>query len=194
MRAAVVTAVAVSLAGLVGCPAADPCAAEEPAYGGLGNDEVWLTLKDAKASATHAGDFPTVTAPAADARLPAASAPTVAWESPLKLALGAPPQPLQRVRRSLLDDVSELVIPGAHAHEVPVSSDAYLAEIFVPGRGCPVSIVTTELSHVLDADSWAVLVDAAGQALTLQLTSAYLANGRVGEGPFRADDVAFTVE
>lgn len=49
-------------------------------------------------------------------------------------------------------------------------------------------MVTTELSHPLDARSWA------GQPLTLQLTSAYLADERISEGPFRADDVSFTVE
>lgn len=180
---------------LAGCPAEDPCAAEPPTYGGLGNDEVWLALKDAKANATHDGDFPTVTSPAAGATVPAGTAPTFSWESPLKIALGpTTPQPLYRAHRSLFDDLSELVIPSAHAHLAPVSSDAYLAEVFVPGRECPVPIVTTELSHVLDSYSWDVLKEAAGEPLTLQLTSAYLASGRITEGPYKADDVTFTVE
>lgn len=194
MRVPVVTALFALV--LSGCPAEDPCAAEEPSYGGLGNDEVWLTLKDAKTRAAHDGDFPTVTSPAADATVPSANAPTFTWESPLKIAVGLErgAQPLYRARRSLFDDVRELVIPSAHAHLPPVSSDVYLVDVLVPGRECPVSIVTTELSHVLDAESWDVLKNAAGEPLTLQLTSAYLSSGRVTEGPFKADDVTFTVD
>ena len=187
-------AVVLALVAAAGCPANDPCV-REPSYGGAANDEVWLTLKDAKANAQHDGDFATVTSPATDAALPADNAPTFTWQSPLKIAVGATtPQPLYRWHPSPFDELRELVIPRANAHLAPVSSDAYLADILVPGRACPVSIVTTELSHVLDEASWDIVKAAAGQPLTLQLTSAYLANGRVSEGPFQADDVAFTVE
>ena len=196
MRTPVAALLALASLALQGCPAADPCAAEEPGYGVQGNDEVWLALKDAKANATHDGDFPTVTSPADGAALPSASVPTFTWESPLKIALAPSSGPLFRRDRvqQIVDGIGAFVIPSARAHLLPVSSDAYLLDVVVPGRQCPVSIVSTELSHALDADAWSILKEAAGQTLTIQLTSAYLANGRITEGPFKADDVTFTLE
>jgi hypothetical protein len=189
-----------SLACGVGCPAEDPCAAEEPSYGGDGNDEVWLTLKERKADATIEGDAPTIIKPADAAVLPKATVPTFEWESPLKIALGPhAPSPLYKARapsslQRAFASLGDVVLPKAHAHQPPVSSDVYLADILVPGRECPVSIVTTELSHPLDADSWAILQESAGEELTLQLTSAYLSSGNISEGPFKAADVTFKVE
>jgi hypothetical protein len=192
------TAVIVLSLGIASCTPTDPCAVDEPSYGGLGNDEVWLVLKDAKAKARHEGDFPSVTSPTDNETLPAGDPPTFSWSSPLKIAAALPAQPLLHPRRSFIVDVisgaGTLVIPSARAHLPPVSSDAYLLEVLVPARACPVSIATTELSHVLDAESWATLEEAAGQPLTLQLTSAYLASGRITEGPFAADNVTFKVE
>lgn len=194
---AVLAAIALSATG---CPPADPCAADEPSYGGEGNDEVWLTLKDRKGDATTDGDAPTITAPVAAATLPKANAPTLEWESPLKIALGPHmPQPLFKPHAPALlerafTSLADIAVPKAHAHEAPVSSDVYLVDILVPGRECPVSIVTTELSHAVDADSWAILQESAGAELTMQLTGAYLASGNITEGPFRAADVTFTVE
>lgn len=209
-------ALAVTLAG---CPGpADPClpvalsdedeatAAGEPAaYGGEGNDEVWLTLYDARDRAGTGADAPVVVKPAAGDAFAATGAPPVLeWESALKIALGPwqrsarPKAPLRGAPRPLLERVlaaaSRAVLPPAHAHLPPVTSDAYLVEVTVPGRQCPVSIVTTELTHTLDDESWGVLKAAAGEELTLRVTSAYLANGRVTEGPFRSPDVSFRVE
>ena len=107
--------------------------------------------------------------------------------------LGGPLFRRDRVQQ-IVDGIGAFVIPSARAHLLPVSSDAYLLDVVVPGRQCPVSIVSTELSHALDADAWSILKEAAGQTLTIQLTSAYLANGRITEGPFKADDVTFTLE
>lgn len=202
MRPAFVAAVVVTVGFAAACPPDDPCAADEPAYGGLGNDEVWLTLRDAKDQATTGGDAATITRPADAAVLPAADAPTFEWESPLKIALGlpspSPPSPSPLFRRTpptLFDTVGRALIPAARAHLAPVSSDVYLVDILVPGRDCPVSIVTSELSHTLDDVTWARINEgAAGEARTMQITSAYLANGRIDEGPFRAADVTFTIE
>lgn len=192
---------------------ADPCrpqaessdeeasaSAGEPAYGGEGNDEVWTALYDAKERAETGGDAATIVKPTAGEVYPSSTAPVLTWESPLKLALGpVAPAPLRRVvpasaLERALGYASAVIIPFARAHEAPVSSDAYLVEITVPERQCPVSIVTTELSHTLDEDTWSALREAAGKDLSLRITSAYLASGRVTEGPYRSADVPFQVE
>lgn len=201
MRSRVSVVVPLAVVALcAACPPEDPCAADEPSYGGDGNDEVWLTLKERKADATTGADAPTITKPADAAALPKVAVPTFEWESPLKIALGPhAPSPLFKPRApSLLQRaftaLGEVAVPKAHAHLAPVSSDVYLVDILVPGRACPVSIVTTELAHPLDADSWAILQESAGAELTMQLTSAYLSTGNVTEGPFKAADVTFTIE
>jgi hypothetical protein len=201
MRALFPPLVAAAALLVGGCPGpADECT-EEPAYGGLGNDEVWLTLRDAKDSAQSADDSPTVTSPENGAAFSAAGeAPTISWESPLKLALAPSPgssgaRRLHRRRApSLRDALSATLIPAARAHLPPVSSDAYLVDIVIPGVTCPVSIVTTELSHPLDEGTWKALKDAKGEDLTLGITSAYLAEGRISEGPFKSKSVSFRVE
>lgn len=214
-RASLVLPLALSVAALVACPApTDPCApvaasedeeatagGEGAAYGGDGNDEVWVTLYDARERATTGGDAAVVVKPAAGESLPADGAPPVfEWSSALKITLGPwqPSSPLRGAPRPLFDRAlaaaSRALIPQAHAHLPPVTSDAYLLEVVVPGKQCPVSIVTTELTHTLDEGTWGALKEAAGQDLTLRITSAYLASGRVTEGPFRSDDVSFRVE
>jgi hypothetical protein len=193
----------VSLVG--GCPADDPCAGAEPAYGGLGNDEVWLTLKDAQGRATTGGDAASAVVPSDGQRFDGqGAAPTFSWQSPLKLALG-PALPKERaastspsVRQSraarAFAAAAALLIPSAHAHLPPVSSDAYLVEVAVPGAACPIAIVTTELSHALDEGTWGALRAAAGKELTLRITSAYLSDGRITEGPLLSSPVSFAVE
>lgn len=195
------------LALATGCPAEGDCAPapsqgdeevqdEDVVYGGQGNDEVWLTLYDAKGRAQAGGKAARVVVPSDGQVLPAADLPTFEWQSDLQLALGPHlPAPLMRPRqRSPLDLLTRLFIPSAHAHEPPVSGDAYLVEIAVPGRQCPRSIVTTGLTHTLDDDTWAALKSAAGQELTLTIWSAYLSTGVPTEGPFVSEPITFGVE
>lgn len=165
-------------------------------YGGLGNDEVWLTLYDAKGRAEAGGKAARPLVPAEGQVLPQGPLPTFEWESELKLALGPErPTPLSRPRaRSPLDPLTHLLIPRAYAHLPPVTSDAYLLEIAVPGLACPRSIVTTGLLHTIDEDTWAALKTALGQDLTLTIWSAYLSTGVPTEGPFISDPVTFRVE
>jgi hypothetical protein len=212
-RLVVVVSFAVTTAAASGCPEAndDPCApisedaqnaddGPEASYGGDGNDEVWIALYDAKDRAETTGDVATITVPANDQSFPKDGvAPTFSWESPLKIAAAAAPTTLFRpARRSLLerafDAVTGVAVPRARAHEAPVSSDAYLVEIALPGEQCPATIVTTELSHTLDEALWARLKTTAGAPLTMRITSAYLKSGVVDEGPFRSADVTFHVE
>ncbi|MCC7070116.1 MAG: hypothetical protein IT383_02270 [Deltaproteobacteria bacterium] len=165
-------------------------------YGGEGNDEVWLTLYDAKGRAQGGDQAAQLLVPTEGQVLPENVAPTFEWESALKLALGPErPTPLApRAPRSLLEPLTRILLPSAYAHLPPVTSDAYLLEIAVPGLQCPRSIVTTGLVHTLDDDTWAALKSAAGQELTLTIWSAYLSTGVPTEGPYVSDPVSFQVE
>ena len=179
------------------CSDGDPCLQpeNEPAYGGSGNDEVWLTLTDARSRATAGGDAATITSPLQGATLPSAAPATFTWESPLKVAFG-PVLPTSVFRRhppSVFDRLSGAFIPKAHAHLPPVTSDAYLVDFIIAGRECPVSVVTTELSHTLDEETWSKLTAADG-TIEMNVTSAYLASGRVTEGPFAASSIEFKIE
>lgn len=191
----------VTLLLLHGCSPPEACAAE-PAYGGLGNDEVWVTLADARDRATSSGEAAVPLAPARDEVLAAqAGPPTFSWSSTLKISsVARAPTSLHRrghggsVLSSWMASASSLLVPAARAHLPPVSSDVYLVDIAVPGAACPLSIVTSELSHTLDDATWDALKEASGADLTLVITSAYLASGRISEGPFRSQVIPFRVE
>jgi hypothetical protein len=197
-RLVTVVVSAVVVASLAACTT--DCTAVEPAYAGLATDEAWLELLDARVDATEGDGAPTFTAPEADVVVDAAKAPTFTWDSPLKLASTSPhalPSPVigpwRRPAPSWLDRVSGLVLPKAHAHEPPITSDVYLLEVDVPGRTCPVAAVTTELSFAFDDEGWAAIVDGGG-ARTARLLAAFLTENNVTEGPFVAAPRAFTVE
>lgn len=91
----------------------------------------------------------------------------------------------------MFDRLAALVLPSAHAHLPPVTSDVYLLEIDVPDR-CPVAGLTTELSFTFSAEDWAEVV-AGGGARTARLLSAFVAENNVTEGPFLATPLTFTV-
>ena len=203
MRRLRLASVLVSLAVLLlaGCPA-DPCSLE-PAYGGDATDEVWSTLNDATNDAEEGGDAATLESPSDGDTLDAAGdAPTFSWSSPLKLAAlgqdagprGAPADPrVFRPRRSVVDALSAVLIPRAMAHLPPVTSDAYLLNIEVPGKECPVQAVTTGLEATLDTAGWDLLKSVGG-SVTARVVSAYLESGRITEGPFVSAPVALKVE
>ncbi len=176
----------------------DPCALT-PAYGGAATDEVETTLKDARKNATTSGDAAQIQQPAQNAVYAAADgAPTFAWNSALKIALFTRPDPaaqgvVRRRETSWVDALTSVVIPSARAHEPPVTSDAYLVDIALPGESCPVSVVTTELSAQLDEKAWAMLTKQTASALTMTITSAYLEDGRITEGPYQSAAVKFSV-
>lgn len=195
------------LALSAGCPAEVDCAPapsegdeevqrDDVVYGGDGNDEVWLTLYDAKGRAQAGDNAAHVLAPTQDQVLPPNVAPTFEWESVLHLAFG--PELLTPLRppapASPLEPLTRLLLPSAYAHLPPVTSDAYLLEVAVPGLTCPRSIVTTSLRHTLDDGTWAALKTALGQDLTLTIWSAYLSTGVPTEGPYVSDPVTFRVE
>jgi hypothetical protein len=192
--AAVACVASVSVYG-VGCE--QDCAALEPAYAGAASDEAWRVMLDARADADSGADAATFTVPAADDPLPANTEATFSWTSPLKLADARPvaPQLLQPRRRHtpLFERLATVVFPVAHAHLPPITSDIYLLEVDVPGRTCPVSALTTELSFTFPSSDWEAIV-AATSPPTARLLSAFLTENRVTEGAFVAEPVTFTVE
>jgi hypothetical protein len=163
----------------------------EPLYGGSATDEAWMTMVDAQKKAADSSKAVTVTAPAEGEVHPANTPPPrISWTSPLsaslerntpgRLALASP-----RSSRGPLAWIGELLIPTAHAHLPPFTGDIYLVQVTVPGRECPVQVLTSELSWQIDEASWATMAEAKAQALSVQITSAYLQDNRLKEGPYR---------
>ena len=162
-----------------------------PLYGGSATDEAWMTMVDAQKKGADASKAVTVMAPAEGEVHPANTPPPrISWTSPLRaslerhtpgrLALASP-----RPSRGPLAWLGELLVPTAHAHLPPFTGDIYLVQVTVAGRECPVQVLTSELSWQIDEDSWAIMAGAKDQALSIQITSAYLQDNRLKEGPYQ---------
>lgn len=165
----------------------------EPLYGGSATDEAWMTMVDAQSKPMNSSRAVAVTAPAEGATIAAdAPPPQITWTSPLRASLERDtPSRLarasRRTSRGPLAWLGELLVPTAEAHLPPFTGDIYLVELTVPGRECPISVLTSELSWQMDAASWNEVAGANGQNLSLQITSAYLQENRLTEGPYRLD-------
>jgi len=164
---------------------------EEPLYGGNATDEAWRSLVDVKQRPADSSLAVTVVSPT-EGELYATDAapPRWEWTSPLNasvdrprsgaLALEASP----RSSRSFTAWLGELLLPTAHAHLPPFTGDIYWVEVSTPGAKCPVAqVLTSDLSWQLDATTWAKLARS-GQSFSVQVTSAYLQENRVTEGPY----------
>jgi hypothetical protein len=163
----------------------DPC--PEPEYGGSATDESWKAMADAEGRAiVDDVNAPIVQAPA-EGHVYAASAarPTIRWTAAFASAPApAGPRRLAAARspwRALLG----WVIPDAHAHGHPVTGPAFYLRVELPGRACPVRVVTTDREWLVSEDAWAAFTAATGP-LTLRVDGAYLTGDRVTEGPYRA--------
>jgi hypothetical protein len=195
-RVVLVVTLSCSSFTLAGCPA-DPCELE-PAYGGAATDEVYTTLHDATNDAQEGGDAAVIESPKDGAALAADEPATFSWSSALKLSSAAGSRPadprvVRPLRPSLMDRVSDMLLPRAYAHLPPVTSDAYLVNVAIPGGECPVQAVTTELEAKLDATGWDLLKSTNAE-LSVRIVSAYLEDGRITEGPFISEAVSFTVK
>ncbi len=165
----------------------------EPLYGGDATDEAWRTLVDAKGQPANSSQAVTLESPAAGQTYSSTDAPpTWRWTSPLaSLVPGAGPEgaPL-RPRdsgRSMLAWLGNLILPSAEAHLPPFTGDIYWVQVTVPGRECPVELLTSNLEWQLDAATWDTLRGAVDQDLSIQVTSAYLVQNRLREGPYRLE-------
>jgi hypothetical protein len=163
----------------------------EPLYGGSATDEAWRTMVDAQEKPTDSSRAVTLMSPAEGEVFAAGAAPPrFSWTSPLRASLErATPSRLAVARprpsRGPLAWLGELLVPTAQAHLPPFTGDIYLVQVAVPGRECPVEVLTSELSWQVDEASWRTMGEAAGQDLSLQVISAYLQDNRLKEGPFR---------
>lgn len=161
----------------------------EPVYGGSASDEAWYTIVDAEARVQlgHASAAQII-APTEGQAIPASgSAPRVTWTSALASRLLAPGDVrLAEVpRRSFGEVLARLLMSRAEAHLPPVTGDVHYLQISIPGRTCEYRVFTTELDWQVDAAAWAAMKAAGGQAITIQVTSAYLVENRLREGPYR---------
>ncbi|NVJ18042.1 MULTISPECIES: hypothetical protein [unclassified Myxococcus] len=157
----------------------------EPLYSGDATDEAWRTFVDAQGRPTDSSMAVTLESP-----LPGqtyamdAAPPTWRWTSPLASRL---PSHAPRTPRSMLAWLGNLLLPSAQAHLPPVTGDFYWVQVTVPGRRCPVELLTSDMAWQLDAATWDALRAASGQDLRVQVTSAYLVQNRLREGPYRLE-------
>ena len=163
----------------------------EPLFSGAATDEAWMTMVDAQKKSADASKAVTVTVPHPGRVLHRGrGSPRISWTSPLRASLvrdtpGRLAQASPRRSRGPLAWLGELLVPTAEAHLPPYTGDIYWVQVTVPGRECPVEVLTSELSWQVDATSWSTMAGANGQELSLQITSAYLQENRLKEGPYR---------
>lgn len=194
----VVTAGLIGGAG-TGCAACAPgdCNSTEPTYAGDANDETWRVMLDARGSADESDDV-NITSPAEGDTVPAGEPATLTWTSELEVAAlhgrGMTPLPsFRRPRPGLFERLGATLLPVAHAHLPPITSDLYFVEVDVPDRACPVAGLTTDESFVFADGDWEAIATGGGER-TLRILSAFVTENRVTEGPFLASPVTFTVE
>ncbi|MCI0570884.1 MAG: hypothetical protein L0Y66_09040 [Myxococcaceae bacterium] len=187
---------------LVACPG-EVTECPEPTYAGGTTDEAWRALQDASANTqAGSGQAATLTAPDAVTPLHAGdAAPTLRWTSPLAQRVVPRHLPVGRgVRsRSMLarawEAVTEAVLPTAHAHGTPLTGDAYLVSLSVPGQRCPAQHFTTELQWTLSQEAWDAVRAGEPHEVTVTLTSAEFRENAVTAGPYRpATSTTFQVQ
>jgi hypothetical protein len=181
---------------LAGCGGSDETCGE-PLYAGAASDEAWRTMVDAEDDVSSGDPLAAVIEVPAEGQTfdAAAPPPRLSWTSSLAAGprrhrpiratrAGVAPSPWPRVARFL--------IASAQAHLPPITGDIHALDIRVPGRNCPIAVLTTDLFWQVDESSWAAMRDAGG-TLSMTLTSAYLTENRVSEGPYRTSARTFSI-
>ncbi|ADO68565.1 hypothetical protein [Stigmatella aurantiaca] len=161
----------------------------EPLYGGSATDEAWMTMVDAAKKQKNSSQAVTLDTPSEGQSFAAdAAPPRFSWTPPISSRTSAAPSryALAHPRRSPgpLAWLGELLLPTAEAHLPPYTGYIYLVQVTVPGRQCPLEVLTSELSWQVDAESWKTMGTAAGKDLSMQVMSAYLLENRLTEGPY----------
>jgi hypothetical protein len=164
----------------------------EPLYGGSATDEAWMTMTDAAKKPKDTSQAVAVDAPTEGQSFAASAAPPrFSWTPPVSSrSHSSPVRPAEahpRGRPGMLAWLGNLLIPTAEAHLPPYTGYIYWVQVTVPDRQCPINVLTSELAWQVDAESWRVMGTAAGKALSLQVSSAYLLENRIMEGPFRQE-------
>ncbi len=155
----------------------------EPAYGGKATDEAWLTILDGYDLAKPSADAATLVSPTNDAVL-TGDPEAIVWTTPLDSAM-LPPGGY--TEPSFIDQTAAvfaaLFTSPARAHLPPVNGDIHYLELKVPGESCAIRALTTDETWTPTDEAWELM---RGKGpITLTLTSAFLANNRITEGPFR---------
>lgn len=179
------------LAGCGGDGDGDGC--RQVIEGGHATEGAWNTMVDGDEDAM-VGDpsAPDITSPTEGQVLSADdAAPRFTWTSPIaSLGPGSPRTTLARsgmtrvAGPTLLESLVSLFEGTAWAHEHPVTGAVYYLQITVPGSDCEIRVITTELEWQVDDESWATMKGASGD-ISVQITSAYMQETRISEGPYR---------
>jgi hypothetical protein len=170
------------LLGAAACSEPDPC---EPAYAGKATDEAWRSMVDGEPRA-QAGvpDSPVITEPSeGQVFSPTDAPPRVAWSSTLSLAPASRAAPRSRWAR-VAERLMNLVERRAEAHGTPVTGAIYFLHFDIAGRMCPYSAITTDKSWQIDDAGWTAIKAVTSQPISIRMTSAYLTENRIMEGPF----------
>lgn len=186
------TAIAVSYAP-AGCSDDHEHGATGPTdaiYAGSATDE-GLAAFDAATPAADAAKAPSLTAPTAGAKVPAATPFAFTWKASPTASLA--PRLTPRAAPHY-DGASPFgAMREAHAHGTPMNGKAYL--LTFRSNGATVArVFTTNTTFTPDEATWTKLKDAKSIEAVLA-TAQYDQNNIVqGSGPFVAPGVAFTIE
>jgi hypothetical protein len=165
----------------------------EVIYQGAATDEAYAVLVDAEPRVMiDAAKAANVTVPVeGQGYSPTEAAPPFRWTSALSAALErpAPARRAQAHARAELPRMTlgDLVLPGeraALAHLPPITGTVHLLRFTIPGESS-LLVLTTQTSYTPDDASWRHLKGADGR-VQLVITSAYLRNNIIEEGPYRA--------
>lgn len=156
-------------------------AAPEPIYAGDTTDEAWLEMWDQQRNATDSTtQAATLVTPAENQTLSAQNPPTFEWTSPLAMR-GAPSATHRHAM--LAPRASWSWVSTAWAHGDPVTGAVHWLRFTLPG-GNQVHVFTTELAWTPTVAQWQPFAAAGNADIRLEVTSAYMNQNRVAQGPF----------
>ncbi len=155
-------------------------------YQGGTNDEALAALEGAKTTESATG--PALTAPAADAVLPATPAPAFTWSTG-----GSTGELLPRRAPSFTTPLPFGPLRRAHAHGAPVNGRAYLLTFTGASGSVVLRVFTTTTTYTPDAASWE-RIRTAGATVTAAVTTASFDNNNLVQdgGPTRGAPRTFT--
>jgi hypothetical protein len=153
-------------------------------YLGTATDE-GLAAFDAATPTTDAAKAPALTAPAAGAKVPAATPAAFTWKASPTASIRSAPRyegssPFGAMRE-------------AHAHGTPMNGKAYLLTLRSNGSTV-VRVFTTNTTYTPDDEAWSKLKTAKSIEAVLATATYDQNNILQGSGPFVAPGVAFTIE
>jgi len=170
----------------------DPCG--EPEYGGAATDEAFTSIVDGE-KRVSADDTKSVaiTVPTQSQVFQRSAPPLLRWmpgsvsSSMSRLHVPASRRFATRVptrEKSPFAWVARLFESEAWAHEPPITGPLFYLHFTVPGRACEVRVLTTMTSYQVSTAAFDAFKAATGP-ITLSITSAYVRENRITEGPYK---------